>query len=71
MHIYKVLIHLGIGGNVKPWDSSHLQGVLLVYHLLVHLHHNLLIHHPLLLSHSNLQSLIETIIMSSDMINRN
>lgn len=50
--------NLGIGGDVKPRNSSLLQSILLVYYFLIHFSYNLLIHHSLLLSDSNVQRLV-------------
>lgn len=52
------LVNLRICGDIKPGDSSLLQGVLLVYHFLIYFRYNLLVHHSLFLSHTDFQSLI-------------
>lgn len=49
--------NLRISGDIKPRDSSLLQGVLLVYHFLIHFRYNLLIHHSLFIFHTDFQSL--------------
>lgn len=49
--------HLRIGGDVKSWHSSFLQGVLLINHFLIHFCHNLLVHHSLFLSYADFESL--------------
>lgn len=52
-------VNLRISGDIKSRDSRFLQGVLLVYHFLIHFCYNLLIHHSLLLPHTNFQSLMK------------